>query len=153
MDIEQRDEPARTVAVHRRTIAMSGIRDFYDHAYGSVAGALARRGAGPAGPAIGWYHEMPGETCTISAGFPVDGLPPGGLDDEVDVTERPGGPALVAVHRGSYDALGEAWQQLMGELGARGVAPRGDFWEEYLTDPSTASDASEIATRLVLPLA
>lgn len=153
MEILQLDEPSRTVAVHRRTIPMSEIRDFYDHAYGSVAAALARAGRAPSGPAIGWYHEIPGETCAISAGFPVDGPASGALDDRVDVTERPGGPALVAVHRGSYDALGEAWQQLMGELGTRGVAPRGDFWEEYLTDPSTATDPSEIETRLVLPLA
>jgi effector-binding domain-containing protein len=153
MDIEQVEEPSRTVAVHRRTIPMSSIRDFYDHAYGAVAAALAAGGRAPAGPAIGWYHGMPADTATISAGFPVEDLPAGALDAEVEVEVQAGGPALVAVHRGSYDSLAMGWQQLMAELGHRGVAPRGDFWEEYLTDPLSVSDPSELRTRLVLPLA
>ena len=153
MEIRQLDEPPHTVTVYRRTIEMRNIRDFYDHAYGAVAAALAERGAAPAGPAIGWYHTMPAETCTVSAGFAVDGLPVGPLGDDVEVTELPGGPALTAVHRGSYDSLGGGWQELMSELGSRGAAPRGDFWEEYLTDPTTVADPSEIETRLVLPLA
>lgn len=155
MDIDHMEEPSRMVAVHRRTIPMSSIRDFYDHAYGAVAAALAAGGRAPAGPAVGWYHGMPTDTATISAGFPVEGLPAGALDAEVEVevAELAGGPSLVAVHRGSYDTLSTGWQRLMAELGARGMAPRGDFWEEYLTDPLSVSDPSELQTRLVLPLA
>ena len=153
MDVERRHEPDRSLAVHRRTLEMSDIRTFYDHAYGAVVAALAARGAGPAGPAVGWYHEQPGRTCTISAGFPVDGLPAGSLDDGVEVVTRPGGAALVAVHRGSYDGLGAAWEQLTAELGSRGVAARGDFWEEYLTEPGPDTDPATLETRLVLPLA
>ena len=153
MEILQLDEPPRTVAVHRRTIAMSEIRDFYDHAYGAVSRALAAHDRPPGGPAIGWYHEMPGETCTISAGFPVDEMPVGALGDDTEIVERPGGPALAAVHHGSYDSLTAGWQELMAELGARGVTARGDFWEEYLTDPLSVDDPSELRTRLVLPLA
>lgn len=153
MDVELSTEPTRLVAVHRRTIAMGEIRDFYDHAYAAVVAALARQGSAPDGPGIGWYHGMPAETCTISAGFPVVGIPAGELSDEVAVVDLPGGRALIAVHEGSYDALAASWQTVMAELGNRGVSPRGDFWEEYLTDPMTVRDPIELRTRLVLPLA
>ncbi len=153
MDIEMGAEPTCTVAVRRRTIQMSDVREFYDNAYPAVVSALARQGAAPGGPALGWYHGMPAATATVSAGFPVSGLAAGSLDDEVDVLERPGGPALTLLHQGSYDSLGAGWSRLMAEVDTRGLAGRGDFWEEYLTDPTTVADPSELQTRLVLPLA
>ena len=152
MDIEQAEEATRTVAVHRRTIPMSGIRDFYDTAYGAVLAALDAAGSAPGGPAIGWYHGMPAETATVSAGFPVDGLPVGALDDRVEVVERPGGTVLTAVHAGSYDTLADGWMSLMGRLNDDGRQARGDFWEEYLTEPTPDMDPADLRTRLVLPV-
>jgi effector-binding domain-containing protein len=40
----------------------------------------------------------------------------------------------------------------MSWMGERGLEPREDMWEEYLTDPRAEPDASRWQTRLVLPV-
>ena len=66
------------------------------------------------------------------------------------MVERPGGLALTAVVAGSYDGLAAARGELGGDAAGCRLAPRGDSWEEYLTEPSAEPRAQR--TRLVLPV-
>lgn len=142
--------PSETVAVVRNTVPMEELSAFFGEAFGRVAGAVPAAGGRIAGPPFAWYHGMPGDAVDVSAGFAVAGdvhVPDGG----VHVEERPGGRAIVTVHAGSYDGLGETWAELASAAVARGWQGRDDFWEEYLTEPTGDPDA--LRTRLVLPLA
>nr|WP_239069301.1 GyrI-like domain-containing protein [Cellulomonas phragmiteti] len=152
METTRTELPTVTVAAVRAPVPMSGLRDFYDTAYTRVAEAAAREGWAIAGPAFGWYRGMPTDTVDVTAGFPVDGVAPGTSSGGVDVLDLPGGDALVLTHTGSYDALPEAWARLEQDSAARGVQARGDFWEEYVTEPSPGGDPEANVTRLVLPL-
>ena len=142
--------PSETVAVVRNVVPTAALGDFFAMAYGRVAGAVPPAGGTVAGPPFGWYHGMPEDTVDVAAGFPVVGdvhAP----DGEVHVVERPGGLALTAVLSGSYDRLGAAWGELGRDAAGRGLTPRGDMWEEYLTGPT--DDPSTLRTRLVMPVA
>jgi len=142
--------PSETVAVVRSVVPMEGLTAFFEEAYGRVAGAVPAAGGRITGPPFAWYHEMPGQSVDVSAGFAVAGdvhVPDGG----VHVVERPGGRALVTVYVGSYEGLGGAWAELASAVVARGWQGRDDFWEEYLSEPT--GDPSGWRTRLVLPLA
>lgn len=153
MDVDVRHQPTRTVAVVRRSVRMDELTAFYDTAYGEVARTVGEAGARISGPALGWYHGMPTDTVDVAAGFPVDGLETGPLAGRVEVVELPGGPALVGLHVGSYDDLGAAWAEVEAARAEHGRPGRGDFWEEYVTDPSPSGDPSRNETLLVLPLA
>ena len=110
VDIQLTEMPSETVALVRRVVPMEGLTTFFGEALERVAGAVPEAGGAIAGPAFGWYHGMPGETVDVAAGFPVSGdiySPDGG----VVVAERPGGQALVAMHVGSYDGLGQTWDE------------------------------------------
>lgn len=150
MDITLQDEPGRLVAIRRAAIPMADIQGFFDTTYRAVPRAVTAVGGAVHGPAIGWYHGMPGETVDVSAGFPVTGALAGPLGDNLEVVELPGGRALVATYVGAYDGLGEAWGEVMAAAGDRD--PRGDMWEEYVTEPDPGGDPDANVTRLVLPL-
>ncbi|GAA4622463.1 GyrI-like domain-containing protein [Cellulomonas oligotrophica] len=144
-------ETTRLAAV-RGSVPMDGLPAFFDTAYPAVARAAAQEGWTLDGPAIGWYPAMSTDVVQVAAGFPVSGASTGAVSGTVAVLEVAGGPALVATHTGSYDGLPDAWERLEQERVALGVDGRGDFWEEYVTEPSPGGDPSANVTRLVLPL-
>ncbi|HQA15065.1 MAG TPA: GyrI-like domain-containing protein [Ornithinibacter sp.] len=150
VEIQLTDVPPETVAMVRRVVPMGDLTRFFGEAFERVAGAVPEAGGAIAGPPFGWYHGMPGDTVDVAAGFPVSGdvhVPDGG----VVVVERPGGRALVAMHVGSYDGLGETWGELERRAEHDSVEAREDFWEEYLSDPR--GDPSTWRTRLVMLIA
>lgn len=143
--------PTVSLAGVRATVPMVGLRELYDRAYRDVGRAAAQAGWTVVGPAVGWYHRMPTGTVDLTAGFVVDAAP-GATSGEVTVVELPGGPALVTTHTGPYDELPGAWEQVERARAATGTDGRGDFWEDYVTDPEPGGDPSANVTRLVLPL-
>jgi len=144
--------PTATFAAVRATVPTSGLPEFYDSAYSRVAQTAGREGWTITGPALGWYQAMPTETVDLAAGFAVEGAAAGASSGDVEVLELPGGPALVLTYTGPYDGLPDAWARLEQDRAVLGVDGRGDFWEEYVTDPSPGGDPHANVTRLVLPL-
>ena len=94
---------------------------------------------------------MPTGTVDLTAGFAVDAAG-GASSDGVEVVELTGGPALTLTYTGAYEGLPEAWALVEEDRVELGVAGRGDFWEEYVTEPSPGGDPQQNVTRLVLPL-
>lgn len=153
MTLSRTDVPTVPFAAVRATVPMSDLASFYDAAYRQVADAAQREGWTLSGPAIGWYRGMPTDVVDLAAGFPVEDAAVGATSGEVQVTELPGGAALTLTHTGGYDGLPGAWDRLEQHRAAHGLQVRGDFWEEYVTEPAPDGDPSANVTRLVLPLA
>ncbi|GEA83182.1 MAG: GyrI-like domain-containing protein [Cellulomonas sp.] len=149
MEIEQVELTTTTAAVVRERVRMDELAAFYDRAYGQVAAALGAAGVEPQGPAIGWYAQMPAADVDVAAGFAV---PSDAAVDGVELLTMSGGPAAIGTYQGPYDGLGDAWSILVAWCAERGLQGRGDFWEEYVTDPDPDGDPSQNVTRLVLPL-
>lgn len=145
-------EPQR-VAVIRKVIPMAEMRNFFDTAFASVFHAVGEAGGTLAGAPFGWYRGMPSDTVDVTAGIPVTGLDLGPLAGDVEVVDRPGGRAVVAVHVGSYDGLPESYGQVQGWMAEQKLEPRPEMWEEYLTEPTPEADPSTMETRIVWPLA
>ena len=150
MDVEQVELPEVTLAAVRQTVPMNELTGFYDQAYGRVAQALAAAGVAPTGPAFGWYAGMPTDTADVAAGF---GVPQGsGPIEGVEIIVIPAAPAVVGTYTGPYDGLPDAWSEVVAWADQHQAPGRGDFWEEYVTDPSPDGDPAANVTRLVLPL-
>lgn len=150
VEIELVDVPTETVAAMRDLVPVAELTGFFGKAFGQVAGAVPAAGGTISGPPFGWYHGMPAATVDVTAGFPVTGdlhTPDGG----VLVQERPGGRAVVCVHVGPYDAVGETYAEVQAWMAERSLVPREDMWEEYLTPPE--GDPATWRTRIVTPVA
>ena len=152
MDAEVTQVESQLVAVVRKVVRMDELAGFFGGSFGAVLSAVESGGGSVVGPPTAWYHGRPSETVDVSAGFPVDGLVVGALGDgDVEVVDRPGGQAVVAIHRGHYDALAQTYGELQVFMSARGLVGREDMWEEYLNDPMEV-EQEDIETRIVLPV-
>ena len=69
----------------------------------------------------------------VEAGFPADA--PVGAAGRVVPVELPGGSIATALHRGSYDTVGETYEALGAWLGDHDYEPAGVAWESYLDEP------------------
>src|SRR5690606_28364765 len=54
------------------------------------------------------------------------------------------GPAIMIAHYGSYESTGKAHEAMEAYLNWHGIEMSGPAIEEYVTDPTTVSDTSEI---------
>ena len=150
MDIERVQLEPKIVAGVKETVPMSELTDFFGRAFATTASALAQQGAFPAGAPIALYHGTPTTTVNVTAGFPV--AQPVTPDGGIVTTTLPGGPAVQAMHIGSYDNLEKTYSAVTGWLADQGLRPGSDMWEEYLVGPDSEPDPSRWQTRIVWPL-
>ena len=138
------------VALLRETVRMDALTDFFDRAFHAVARTAGAQGMAPAGPPLGVYFGMPGETVDVGAGFPthIPVTPDAGVTPET----LPGGRAVQVLHVGSYGALQATYGRLMAWVAEQGLTPGPLMWETYLTEPDD-SDPEATQTLIVWPLA
>lgn len=135
----------------RETVVMADIRDFFDRSFGTLGTVLGEQGVTPTGAPFGLYHGQPTDTIDVEVGFPTDR--PVQADRGVDVGTLPAGRVARMVHQGSFESLGDSWQQLVGWLIGQGESPGEIYWETYLTEPRPDMDPDELRTELCCLLA
>lgn len=150
--IRVEEVPSRLVAVVRRQVPVDVITQFVSESATAAEAAVEHAGGVIAGALFAWYHGAPSDVVDVSVGFPVTGLPVGGLAGGVEVEQRPGGLAAVVLHIGPYDTLPETYRQLDVWLNTRQLDPSAECWEEYLSDEGAGLDPEAWETRLVRPL-
>jgi AraC family transcriptional regulator len=133
--VEARD--AVLVISKRRIIALDGVGPMIGETFGELYGHLAMYGVAPAGPPFLVCHSMPlpdgtmdVEVCAPIA-RPVD--PPPGCG----VGYVPGGTFATLVHRGPYDTIGGAYEELASWAGRHHRDLVGPPREVYLSEPGT----------------
>ena len=157
--------PAVPTAVVRATNVpmMATISEFFDSAFGTAFPALFAAGVTPAAAAFALYTRIaqePEPMADLEIGFPLAEPLPDGVGGEAEgsggmrvvASELPAGQVAATSHLGSYDGLGEAWQEFMGEIGSLGRAPASPFWESYVTEPSPDIDPATLRTDLFCPV-
>ena len=150
MEIVRGERAAQEIVGLRETVRMDALSEFFGRAYAVTGAALATRGIEPAGPPVALYTGEVTETVDIMAGFPVpQGAAP---SDDVVAALLPGGPTVEAVHVGSYDDLGDAYEEVERWFAEQDVDPGPVMWEEYLVGPESGDDPAQWQTRLVYPL-
>ncbi len=148
-DIHAEARQAQATAVERATLTVAEIGPWLGKTYGAVAGLLAGRQAGPAGPPFARYHLLGEGRFEVEAGFPAS-RPIEGHDD-VQPSELPGGQVAVTMHVGPYDQMQPAYQALETWVAEQGGELAGDPWEVYFSDPSTEPDPATWRTLIVQP--
>jgi hypothetical protein len=137
----------RKLAAVRREVALGGVAAAWGPAVGKVWDFLrSQPGLRTAGHNIFLYHppQRPGEPLRCDFGVEVTrGFERAG---EVYETETPAGEAAVAVHRGPYSRMNDAYVAIERWMAANGRESAGQVWEIY-GDPTP--DSSETETTIV----
>jgi effector-binding domain-containing protein len=149
-EIKTRKLSPRNTAVVRVATQPPKIGEALDGMLPEVRSELDRQGISPAGPPFVRYYDYTEAEVDFEAGFPVD--KPITAAGRVEPGELPGGRAAVTVHRGRYDELQQAHDEIGEWVLAHDHDPSGPVWEVYVTDPSREPDSSRWETEVVWPL-
>jgi effector-binding domain-containing protein len=103
------------------------------------------------GPPLAIYRDYSAGGVTMDVGFPVAASAVDLADGEIKAGETPGGKALKAVHRGSYDTLRQTYDALGRHMAESGIPTPRYSWEVYLNEPGTTSDA-DLVTEIFMPV-
>lgn len=129
----------------------------FDEHLPNIAHRLADMGIEPAGPPYGRYHEFGPERVDVEIGIPVS-APVSNLrgydeaeEGELFASELPGGQAAIAVHRGTYDGLKQAYEDLHDWIHGQGREEGPGPWESYVDDPGEVS-TDDLRTEVIWPL-
>jgi effector-binding domain-containing protein len=123
-------------AVVRGRVPMAEIPAFLAHAFREVEAMAESSGVAITGPAFGRF-AFAGDGMEVEAGFPVDREI--ARRGDVVCSDLPGGTAACVVHRGTFDQVAEAYEEVERWVQAHGYIRAGDPWEVYLDGPESAA--------------
>jgi hypothetical protein len=137
----------RKLAAVRREVAPGGVGSAWGPAVGKVWEFIrGHPGLWVDGHNIFVYHHSEQAGAPIVCDFGVEVTRTFEATGEVYATETPGGEAAVAVHRGPYSELKDAYSAIEQWMVANGRASAGHTWEIY-GDPTP--DPADTETTVV----
>jgi DNA gyrase inhibitor GyrI len=127
----QRVQP-RTLAAVRRAVAPGAVGAAWGPALRQMWDFIRRQpGLWTDGHNIFLYHHPKESGAPILCDFGVEVVRPFATDGEVCATETPTGEAAVAVYRGPYNRMNEAYDAIKQWMAANHRDSAGQSWEIY----------------------
>jgi len=123
-------------------------------AFQRIEDELAKAGIGPAGRPVTVFTQTDDDGFRYDAMLPIDRAPedrPPNLSPDLRFGTTPSGRALRFVHRGPYDDIDSTYETVTAYLDAKTIEVKDFFVEEYVSDFTSADDASLEINIFVLP--
>jgi effector-binding domain-containing protein/uncharacterized protein YndB with AHSA1/START domain len=120
--------------------------------YDELMKALGKAKVEMTGPAIALYPKWDetAKQMEMVCALPVaEGAK---VPAKYKVMQNPGGKAVKAVHKGSYDNMMATHEQIMQYIGYKKLEINGAPWEVYVTDPMMEKDPSKWVTEIYYPV-
>jgi AraC family transcriptional regulator len=150
LSIERRELAPAHVLIVRARCGRHEIAAKIGECLGQAFPYAQRAGAAIAGRPFTRYRSTGPGLFSIEAGMVI--ASPVAGEGAVEYTTLPGGPAVVAIHGGPYDQLGETYSEMERWSEANGLHVGDAPWESYITDPAEFPDAAQWRTEIYWPL-
>jgi effector-binding domain-containing protein len=132
VSVEVQTVRPRTLAVVRREVAPGAVGSAWGPAVGKVWDFIrSQPGLWIDGHNVFLYHHTSQPGAPIQCEFGVEVTRKFEITGEVYATETPAGEAVVAVYRGAYDRMGEAYNAIDEWMAANRKESAGHSWEIY----------------------
>ncbi len=151
LSIVRKDLTPQPVVFARVRVARHEIPAGIAEALGKTFPYAMQAGLPIAGKPYARYLTTGPGLFAMEVGVPLAATATG--QGDVEAGALPGGPAVVAVHGGPYDQLGETYAAMERWMEANGVRPGGPAWESYVTDPGDYPDPADWRTEVFWPIA
>ncbi|MEW6554217.1 MAG: GyrI-like domain-containing protein [Actinomycetota bacterium] len=151
--IELQEQPAQMVLGKRFRTSMEKIQGDIGAGFGAIFGYLGELGEYPSGAPFGLYFgDMQGfdpNDFEMELCVPVNRL----LESkgEIEAREVPGGLAAVTMHKGPYNTVELAYNDMEAWVKENGYQYAGPAREVWLNDPSQVAE-SELLTEVSFPV-
>jgi effector-binding domain-containing protein len=132
---EERD--AILAISRRQPVMLAGIGPALGEAFGQLYGHLAMRGVDPAGPPFVIYHSEPVPDLPLDIEVCAPIAAPTDAPAGCSVGYVPGGTFATLVHRGPYETISGAYEELAAWAGRHHRELVGPPRETYLSEPDT----------------
>ena len=140
----------RKLAAVRREVEPGAVGSAWGPALGKVWEFIrSQPGLRTDGHNIFLYHHPKEADVPIRCDFGVEVTRAFDTAGEVYATETPGGEAAVAVHRGPYNRLNEAYDAIGKWMAANRRESAGDVWEIYGDPTPDPADTETTVVRLL----
>jgi effector-binding domain-containing protein len=140
----------QATAFIRVTVPRSEIRGVMGPGLAELMSIIAAQGIAPTGPWFTHHLKMDPEIFDVKISLPVSTpVAPAG---RVQAGVLPAAKVARTIYRGSYERLGEAWEEFMSWIGNNGLTPANDLWESYKIGPADTLNPSSWHTELNQPL-
>lgn len=147
--VELQTVSPRKLAAVRREIPASDVGSTWKPALDQVWDFLhSKPGLRTDGHNIFVYHSSQSSDLLV-CDFGVEVTRTFATAGEVYATETPGGEVAVAVHRGSYDRMNEAYEALDQWMAANRRESAGHTWEIYGDPTPNPADTATTVVRLL----
>lgn len=150
-EIVEIDFPEHHYLMHRETIGMEAMGDFFSQHYGSMYGALAAAGTEMTSmpTALYWTWDMENNSTDLAAAIGI--ADPNFVLEGYEVYTVPACKMLKIDYFGAYEGVGAAHMAMEEYLIANQIAAGAPVVEEYANDP-TGLEPSEIHTIVYYPI-
>lgn len=147
-EIKEEDMPETFYVGKRQKINMADITAYFTEVFPATMGFIGKNGLNHTGNPMGLYYEYAedGSSTDLAAVIPVEN---GNIQgDDFQLFTMPAGKAMIMNYYGSYDAINKGHEEFEAYLKRKGLKRKMPVAEQYITDPTTVKDASEILTQI-----
>jgi effector-binding domain-containing protein len=141
-------EAKTLVVLAGETMGAQNIGDSLNAAYAKIAAYLSAHGLTAAGAPVAISHSWEEKTqhWVFDAGIPVAAAPAKAptAEEGVKIVQSYAGKAAKFHYHGSPADSSAIYAAIFPWLKSRSLAPAGDSWEEYLTDPKTPMESWDV---------
>ena len=151
LSIDRRELTERPVLFVQLKTARHELAAAIAEGVGKAYGHAQTAGIALAGHPYTRYLTAGPGLMDIQVGMPL--AAPAASSGDVQAGVLPGGSAVVAIHAGPYEQLGETYAAIERYMQTNGLRPAGPPWEWYTTDPAQHADPADWRTEVSWPVA
>jgi effector-binding domain-containing protein len=135
----------------RSSMEPQAIQQVVGGAFEALGKFLGEAQVIPLGPPLAIYSNWSEGQITTHVGFPVSAADAAKATGSILAGSTPGGHALKAVHKGSYEGMAATYAAIEAQMASTGIAQGTVSWEVYVGDPETTA-AAELITEIYMQI-
>lgn len=147
-EVKTVDREAQKYLGHKEVVKMENMKDYFETNMPKIGSMMADATGPPSALYFSWNTTNQESEMTVAMPTSLETAPEG-----YEFYDQPAGQYLLVEYKGDYSEMGDAHGTINAYMAENNLTMTGAVLEEYITDPTTVDDPSEILTNILYPVA